>query len=268
MAACHLLQLGEDEQRTIFELLGDALQPAIALRLSACCHELRASSASVHAELLQQQAAVRRLCYQVNADVATLSEARQLLWYGQGLKVPHLTTLRMLIQTNALPRLELLNLSINRFGAEGMQALCQEPCHWSLPRLRALDLTGNVIGAAGAAALAAVLALGALPQLESVKLGRNQIGDQGLVALAPSLRGLPALEELQLHSNGIGDAGVELLVAHLGEAQLKQLRTLNLTGNPINSASCASLLAALNPVDHDGRELPPLDVLRIDKSPA
>ena len=263
MTACRLLQLGEDQQRTIFQLLSNALRPVIALQLSACCHELRSVSADVRTALLRQHGAARRLCYQVRTSVAAVSEAKELLWYGQGLTAAHMATLRMLMSTNALRRLEVLNISINKFAAEGMQALCAEPGHGSLPRLRFLDLTGNALGSVGAAALAAALGRGALPQLEILKLGRNNIGDQGLAALAPPLRGLPVLEVLDLHSNQIGDEGVELLLANLSEKQLKQLKTLNLAGNLINDAGRAVLIAALH---DDGRALPPLGVLRIDKA--
>ena len=217
----------------------------------------------VRTALLRQHGAARRLCYQVRTSVAAVSEAKELLWYGQGLTAAHMATLRMLMSTNALRRLEVLNISINKFAAEGMQALCAEPGHGSLPRLRFLDLTGNALGSVGAAALAAALCRGALPQLEILKLGRNNIGDQGLAALAPPLRGLPVLEVLDLHSNQIGDEGVELLLANLSEKQLKQLKTLNLAGNLINDAGRAVLIAALH---DDGRALPPLGVLRIDKA--
>ena len=233
-----LLALPHDGQRAIFELLSDALQPAVALKLGSCCRELRAVSETARLELRLRYGAARRLCVHVNTNFATLGEATQVLWYGQGLTAAHLGTLGMLMRTNALPRLEVLNLSINRFGAEGMRPLFEELGHGSLPRLRTLDLTGNALGAAGAATLAAALHRGALPKLTVLKLGRNDIGDEGLAALGPQLRRLPALREVYLHSNQIGDQAVDTL-ADLS----RQLQTLNLERNRISDAT---LLAALD----------------------
>ena len=251
-----LLALADDAQRIIFELLCNALRPDIALNLSACCHELRDVSKPGRATLRRRCAAAKRLCARVNTSFAAVGETTQLLWYGQGLTVAHLTTLGMLLSTNALPRLEVLNLSINRFGPEGMTVF-KELSHGSLPRLLTLDLTGNALGSAGAAALATVLGRGALSTLEVLMLGRNDIGDQGLCALAPPLRRMQALRELYLYSNKIGDEGVAALLANLGQAQLQQLETLNLARNLINDAGCTSLIAALD------RALPPLESLSI-----
>ena len=119
------------------------------------------------------------------------------------------------------------------------------------------------MGAEGAAALAASLCRGAMPKLEVLKLGRNAIGDQGLVALAPPLRRLPALREVYLYSNKIGDVGVEALLTNLGgQEQLRQLQTLNLSGNLISGdAGCATLIAAMN-----GGALPPLEALGLDEN--
>ena len=255
-----LLALADDAQRIIVELLCDALRPDVALKLSACCHELWAISETARTELRRRYGAARRLCARVNTSFAAVGETTDLLWYGQGLTVAHLTTLGMLLSTNALPRLEVLNLSVNRFGPEGMKTVFEELGYGSLPRLLTLDLTGNALGSAGAAALATVLCRGALPKLEVLKLGRNDIGDQGLCALAPQLRRLQALKELYLYSNKIGDEGVAALLANLGQAQLQQLQTLNLERNLINDAGCTSLIAALD------RALPPLESLSIRKA--
>lgn len=260
MAASRLLELVDDGQRVIFELLCDALQPAVALKLSACCRELRTVSRTARTELQRRHGAAKRLCARVNTSYWAVGEARELLWYGQGLTAAHLTTLGMLMSANSLPLLEVLNLSINRFGAEGLQALLEALGHGSLPRLLSLDLTGNLLGSAGAAALAAAFRRRALPRLEVLKLGRNDIGDAGLVALAPPLRQLPTLKEVYLYSNRIGDEGVEALLANLGPEQLTQLQTVNLKDNRINDSGCATLIAAL-----DGRALPPLEALGIDE---
>jgi hypothetical protein len=236
MATSRLLALPHDGQRAIFDLLGDGLDPTVALTLSACCTELRAVSSPAREELRRLHGATRRLCARVRTSCVLVSEAQELLWYGQGLDATHLATLARLALTNALPRLEVLHLGVNRFGPEGMRALCDELGHGCLPRLRVFDLTGNAIGAAGAAALAAALSRGALPQLKVLKLGRNGVGDEGLVALARPLRRLAALQELYLFSNQIGDRGVRALLADVDEHDLAHLVTLNLVGNQIADA--------------------------------
>ena len=172
-----LLALPDDGQRVIFSLLSDALRPAVVLNLSACCRELRAVSEAARAELRRQHSAATRLCARANTTIHEVLGSTDLLWYGQGLTVQHLATLGRCLSTSALSHLEQLNLSVNRFGAEGAIALFGALGRGSLPCLTVLDLTGNVMGAAGAAALAAALVRGALPRLEILTLGRNEIGD-------------------------------------------------------------------------------------------
>ena len=263
-----LLALPDDGQRVIFSLLSDALRPAVVLNLSACCRELRAVSEVARAELRRQHSAATRLCARANTTIHEVLGSTDLLWYGQGLTVQHLATLGRCLSTSALSHLEQLNLSVNRFGAEGAIALFDALGRGSLPRLTVLDLTGNVMGAAGAAALAAALARGALPRLEILTLGRNEIGDAGLVALAPPLRRMPALREVYLYGNQIGDAGVEALLSNLGREQLKRLQTLNLERNQIDDAGCTTLIAALGGTAWPYRLTapPPLEALKIENS--
>ena len=262
-----LLELSDDEQRVIFELLGDALRPTVALNFSATCRRLRQVSEAPRKLLQQRRGLVVALCSRVRMSFVEVSGANELLWYSQGLTMANTSILGTLMSTNVLPRLEVLNLSCNRIGAKGMQALCETLGHGTLPRLRSFDLTGNVLGLEGAAALAAALSRGALQQLEALKLGRNYIGDRGLIALAPPLRRLSRLKELQLFSNQIGDQGLDALLANLDQKQLKRLQSLNLISNRISDVGCATLIAAL-----DGRALPPLvlpplSVLSIDDNP-
>lgn len=177
------------------------------------------------------------------------------------MQATHLNTLGMLVRANSLQLLEVLNLSINRFGVEGMLALSTALGNGSLPRLLTLDLTGNVLGSAGAEILASILSRGALPGLEVLKLGRNGIGDQGLVALARQLRLLPELRDICLHSNGIGDEGIGALLANLRPVEFRQLRTLNLRNNRINDAGCSILIEAF-----EGHALLTFEGLEIEQS--
>ena len=239
-----LLSLVDDGQRIIFEELADPLDPGVALKLSACCNVLFMVSKAVRADLREKHNAARRLCTRVNTTCAAVVETEELLWYGQGLSVAHMGTVGTMLAS--LPNLKLINLSINRFGAAGLQALLAQLGHRSLPTVRCLDLTGNCLGAAGAAALADALRHGTFPKLEVLKLGRNDIGNQGLAALGPPLRQLPALKEVYLYSNQIGDEGVQALVANLGVERLKQLEKLNLERNKMSDVSCATLIEALD----------------------
>ena len=263
MTESHLLALADDAQRIIFTLLSDPTSPRVVLELSACCRELRTVSGAARSELCRHHKAANGLCARANTSLAVMREMRELLWYGAGLTVSHLATLGQVLHHNAPPRLEVINLSINSMGTEGIHALCEKLGYGSLPHVRVLDLTSNALGSAGAATLAAAFGRGALPKLEILKLGRNGLGDQGLVALAPPLRRLLALRELHLYSNQIGAVGVEALLANLGKGQLKRLRTLNLVGNLIDDAGVATMVAALD----SPLALPPLEDLRIDGNP-
>jgi hypothetical protein len=254
-----LLALDDELQRRLFELVSDALRPIVVLNLSACCHDFHTVTEAARADLRQRHNEARWLCARVNTNCAAVSESKEVLWYGQGLTVAHMGTLGTLLRTNALPLLEVLNLSINRFGAAGLQALFGQLGCGSMPRLRILDLTGNALGSPGAAVLAAALRCGTLPKLEVLKLGRNDIGDEGLVELSAPLRRLPALTALYLYNNKIGDEGVAALLANLGPDHFKQLQTLKLERNLISVAhqiaDCATLIAALGrapaSVDHE-----------------
>ena len=187
-----LLALPDDGQRVIFSLLSDALRPAVVLNLSACCRELRAVSEVARAELRRQHSAATRLCARANTTIHDVLGSTDLLWYGQGLTVQHLATLGRCLSTSALSHLEQLNLSVNRFGAEGAIALFDALGRGSLPRLTVLDLTGNAMGAAGAAAFRRRPWSWRAAELEILTLGRNAIGDAGLVALALPLRRMRA----------------------------------------------------------------------------
>ena len=139
----HLLTLADDAQRAIFTLLSDALRPAVVLNLSACCLALRTVSEAGRTELWRQHSAAKRLCARQGTSCATVRESSTLLWYGAGLTVIYLRTLGQLLSANALAQLEVVNLSINRLGAEGTSILCENLGRDSLPRVRVLDLTSN-----------------------------------------------------------------------------------------------------------------------------
>ena len=259
-----LLDLSEDVQRMIFELLSTVLRPATVICLSRCCRSLHAATRAPLVTLLTRHSAAKQLCTKVRSSCEEASEAQGLNWYHEGLTAADVATLEMLVRTNALPRLEALSLDHNGFGAEAMQALCEELGHGTLRRLQYLVLSTNALGSEGAAALAAALGRGALPQLKSLGLGGNHIGSYGLITLAPPLRQLQLLKTLRLWDNEIGDEGVVALLANLDEKhkQLKQLQEIDLEGNRITATGCGTLIAAL-----DGGALPKLRVLDVEGNP-
>jgi internalin A len=118
-----------------------------------------------------------------------------------------------------LTALTSLDLSGNRIGAEGAQALK------GLTALTSLNLRYNRIGAEGAQALKGLTAL------TSLYLGGNQIGDEG----AQALKGLTALTSLNLSDNQIGAEGAQALKG------LTALTSLNLGGNRIGDQGAQAL---------------------------
>ena len=166
-------------------------------------------------------------------DDSEVLGSTDLLWYGQGLTVQHLATLGRCLGTSALSHLEQLNLSVNRFGAEGAIALFGALGRGSA-RLTVLDLTGGVMGAAPPA-LAAALPV-ARCRGRILTLGRNEIGDADWSRWRRRC-GAAGAEEVYLHGNQIGDAGWTAAV-QLGREQLKGLQTLNLGAAQIDDAGC------------------------------
>ena len=130
----------------------------------------------------------------------------------------------------SLPRLEELNLEVNRLGAEVVRDLVAWP-GW--PTLRRLHLSENQLGPDGALLLAAAPPAAAL---ESLSLGRNYLYERGVTALATAR--LPALRSLDLNGNECGDGGLRALLASPLAGQLTEL---NLGGNALTASAVAIL---------------------------
>jgi len=254
--------LSHDELGVIVDGLADPLQPVVAVALSSTCLGLRTPLGAALKVLKGRHARVVALCLKVarwtqpGHTCAALGDAQRLEWQLLSLTNEHLAVLGMILRTHGLPRLQVLDLFMNRFDNAGVQAMCEGLGHGAAPALRTLILAQNGIGPAGAEALAAALYRGALPNIEVLILGSNQLGCEGVAALAPALRKLPALTELYLQANDLGDEGVASLVANLGKDDFKMLKKLDLAVNRLTSASCGKLAAAL-----DSGALPRLDDL-------
>ena len=196
--------LSDDEIEVVFGAVVDSLAPHVAVALASTCHGLRVPTVVALAELRRRHEAAKALMRKERngKSCAAVGEARQLNWDQKGLTVADCTALGDVVATHGLPRLVTLNLSINYFGAEGMQALAEGLGSGALPSLTRLILTSNDIGESGASALGAALGRGALPRLQELLLGANSLGSAGLIELAPGLRARPQLEKLWLNNNG------------------------------------------------------------------
>ncbi len=122
--------------------------------------------------------------------------------------------------------LEVLDLSWNHLGDQGVQALAACP---HLHSLKALDLSYCEVGDGGATALAGCPGLG---NLATLNLATNRVGDQGLAALARSPH-LGALRSLHLGNSLVGDDGVRAL---LDSPLLGRLEVLHLGGTAVTPA--------------------------------
>jgi len=249
----HLLELSHDELSVIVDGLADPLQPVVAVALSTTCKGLRTPLGAALELLQQRHKAAVALCRKLRTPLgpmscALLRDAKWVLSDGAALTADDMATLGMILTTTGLPRLEDLNLSRNKFGDEGMQALCVGLGRaGAAPSLRRLTLYFVNFGPAGAEALATAFCRGAMPKLDHLDLNYNPIGNQGLDALAMPLRMLPALKTMMLVQCDIGDDGVASLVVNLGNNDFKELATLWLDCNNISYAGLNSVHAA---VDH------------------
>ena len=248
---CLLLALSHDALGVIVDGLADPLQPVVAVAFSSTCKGLRTPLRAALEVLQQRHLRAAALCSKIRKSCAMVCDATELLLGVWGLNADDMATLGMILQTNGLPRLQRLGLGNNRFGDEGMQALCGSLGPGALPSLHSLGLKTTFasmikLGPAGAEALAAALGRGAMPQLQKLDLNFNHIGSQGAGALALPLCKLPALKSLHFEGAEIGDEGVASLVANLLKDDFKKLEFLALHRNRITDSGMAVLVSAID----------------------
>jgi Ran GTPase-activating protein (RanGAP) involved in mRNA processing and transport len=125
------------------------------------------------------------------------------------LESPNETVLR---QCNCLAKLELLNLTNNKIGPEGMESLATvlENCN----ALTTLDLSENEFGDTGIKYLEQLLLLGRLGSLIILNLREIQIGPIGAGSLASMLQ-CSFLTHLDISNNNIGPIGLLLVTRNL-----------------------------------------------------
>tara|TARA_B110001452_G_scaffold213860_1_gene184661 strand:+ start:59 stop:1117 length:1059 start_codon:yes stop_codon:yes gene_type:complete len=256
---CHLLSLSHDELGVIFAGLADPLQPKLAVVFSSTCKGLRNPLRAALEELEGQHQDAKELCYHVPPYYDAESETRlpmswRLLRYQTDLKwnnlnvdapVEAMSTLGMIMRTNGLSKLQVLDIVSNQFGDAGAQELFEGLGPGSLPKLQVLDISCNNIGPAGAEAFASALRRGAMPKLALLGLNGNPIGNQGVAGLAAPLRKLRKFMTLGIHACEIGDEGMTSLLGNLGKDDFKTLKDIGLGENNLTVTGCATLLAAI-----------------------
>ena len=247
---CHVLALSHDEMGVLFDGLADPLEPVVAVALSSTCKGLRTPLRAGLEVLKKRHVRAADLCARIGCSCLALSRRCDVRLDGfwrrfTGLSANDMATMAMIMRTNALPRLLILDLSENGLRDADMQALFEGLGHGAAPLLYRLSLGDNSFRPAGAEALAAALVRGAMPKLVELDLRGNPISNQGVAALAAPLRKLPTLQELHVSNCEIGDEGVTSLVANLGKTDFKALWLLNLDGNKITDAGCARLVRTL-----------------------
>lgn len=127
-----------------------------------------------------------------------------------------------------LTQLQELDVSSNRIGLFGADALAAVLTGTAKTRLTSLDVSRNCLGRQGAAALAAGLDEGC--PLQHLNVSNAKMGDGGAEAIAKGLnRGPKAIVWLQLQENRIGLRGLQLLVEAL--PKVPGLQRLAASGN-------------------------------------
>ena len=251
--------LSHDELGVIVDGLADPLQPVVAVALSSTCLGLRTPLGAALKVLKGRHARVVALCLKVarwtqpGHTCAALGDAQRLEWQLLSLTNEHLAVLGMILRTHGLPRLQVLDLFMNRFDNAGVQAMCEGLGHGAAPALRTHTRTkwyrsGRRRGPRRCPLQGRIAQhRGAHTRQQSTRL-RGSRGSCSSVAKASGAHGVvPA---------GLGDEGVASLVANLGKDDFKMLKKLDLAVNRLTSASCGKLAAAL-----DSGALPRLDDL-------
>ena len=142
-----------------------------------------------------------------------------------------------------LPALKELCLTRCNIGDEGVATLLGRG---AMPKLEILSLSNNPIGNQGVAALGAPLRK--LPGLKVLTLINCGIGDEGVASLVADLGkdDFKALKELWLNHNKITDVGMVKLVAAIAAGGLPKMRGLPwLDNNPASDAACKAVSNAV-----------------------
>lgn len=202
---------------------------------------------------------------QLNLSKLAKNKAVELALIGSNLKALNLhdcaldlEALNKILNAKILSSVQTLNLSLNRFGANGIRALAASETinqvqdlnlsynnfqesgaralaeSKNLTQVQSLDLSGNLIGDEEARALAESKNF---TQVQNLKLYFNQIRDKGARALAES-KNFPRVQSLNLSHNKIGDEGARAFTA---PQIIKQIQLLILSDNDLSEEEKAKI---------------------------
>lgn len=191
----------------------------------------------------------------LNLDNNSISQAGISSIASQSSVLTNLTTLglsgnniddqsiKILVNSKKIQRLEVLGLVANNIGPTGASAISHST---SLSRLVRINLRNNCIGDLG---LQSLLSSTKLVNLEALGVSYNDIDCDALTKLAElkSTRGMvPKLNELDLDGNCITDIG-SIALANLFGSLLSKLTILELSGNEIGDDGAIAILRSLPP---------------------
>lgn len=138
-----------------------------------------------------------------------------------------------------LPLIEELLLSFTQLNPKGME--CLSFCLNALPNLNIIDLSSNELGDEGLK----YLALGIEKcSLQEIILCWNKISNKGIKALMTQIDKLKQLKVLDLYGNNISDEGMETI--SFNSHYLLKLTTLNLGKNNIGNQGMSDLAECFN----------------------
>ena len=138
------------------------------------------------------------------------------------------------------PKLEVLNLSDNAFGPDGVKsfsALLEQA-----PSLKDLNVTNNGLGPEGARLIAESLRKNPSLKLEAFAAGRDRLENPGIIELAQVFGIMQSLRKISVPQNGIRKEGMVALFRNL--INNPELQIIEVNDNYLNDAEAFEALSA------------------------
>ena len=168
----------------------------------------------------QRREIIKRLCVPpFDLDFSQVLYAPRINFYRRQLQGSHMVMLSAALASGALAQTEVIWLSDNNIGDDGLRALSSAVAGGALVQVTQLGIGGNNITDAGLTTLAHAITpvsaggSGALPKVEVLLLAINNVGDAGLSCLSEALAmgALQHCTDLVLEGNEVGDVGLTAL---------------------------------------------------------
>ena len=138
------------------------------------------------------------------------------------------------------PKLEVLNLSDNAFGPDGVNsfsALLEQA-----PNLKELNVTNNGLGPEGARLIAESLRKNPNLKLEVFSAGRDRLENPGIIELAQVFGVMQSLRKISVPQNGIRKEGMVALFRNL--MKNPEMQIIEVNDNYLNDEEAAEALGA------------------------